>query len=78
MAFAYHMEALRKQRIMDRKHCALARIAILQVKTIRCQMFGPTMYGILICLHFNVAFRNTHFTDYFTFRPHDAKIISPI
>lgn len=31
MAFAYHMEALRKQRVMDRRHSALARIAILQV-----------------------------------------------
>lgn len=31
MAFAYHMEALRKQRVMDRKNTALARIAIMQV-----------------------------------------------
>lgn len=30
MATAYHMEALRKQRIIDRKHAAVARIAILQ------------------------------------------------
>jgi len=27
---AYHMEALRKQRIIDRKHAALARIALIQ------------------------------------------------
>ncbi|XP_031563467.1 CLK4-associating serine/arginine rich protein-like isoform X2 [Actinia tenebrosa] len=37
MAFAYHMEALRKQRIMDRKHAALARIAILQAEAERKQ-----------------------------------------
>ncbi|CAH3039301.1 unnamed protein product [Porites lobata] len=30
MAAAYHMEALRKQRIIERKHAALARIAICQ------------------------------------------------
>ena len=31
MAEAYHKEALRKQRILDKKHAALARIALLQV-----------------------------------------------
>lgn len=31
MAAAYHMEALRKQRIIERKHAALGRIAICQV-----------------------------------------------
>ena len=31
MATAYHMEALRKQRIIDRKHASLARLAIIQV-----------------------------------------------
>lgn len=30
MATAYHMEALRKQRIIDRKHASLARLAIIQ------------------------------------------------
>lgn len=30
MAEAYHKEALRKQRILDKKHAALARIALLQ------------------------------------------------
>ncbi|EDO39548.1 predicted protein [Nematostella vectensis] len=32
MAFAYHMEALRKQRILDRKHTALVRLAIAQAE----------------------------------------------
>jgi len=31
MAEAYHKEALRKQRIIDKKQAALARIALLQV-----------------------------------------------
>ncbi|KAL9973388.1 hypothetical protein ACROYT_G019844 [Oculina patagonica] len=30
MAAAYHMEALRKQRIIDRKHAALAKIALTE------------------------------------------------
>lgn len=40
MAAAYHMEALRKQRIIERKQAALARIAICQVGILSCEAFS--------------------------------------
>ena len=52
MAEAYHKEALRKQRIIDKKHAALARIALLQVgSSAQLSTIDPVEWMFRVYMH---------------------------
>ena len=54
MAAAYHMEALRKQRIIERKHAALARIAICQVGILSWNFFRRIVWSVFMVFNWYI------------------------